>query len=93
MLDCRDGVAIIEGLHAFNPILTNHLPASVVLLVYAGMREEYCDAAGARVLATRDLRLARRITRDSLFRGHGADFHSGSLAACLPVGKQIHQGV
>ena len=73
-VDCRDGVAIIEGLHAFNPILTNHLPASVVLLVYAGMREEYCDAAGARVLATRDLRLARRITRDSLFRGHGADF-------------------
>ena len=73
-VDCRDGVAVIEGLHAFNPLLTDHLPKSAVLLVYAGMREEYCDAAGARVLATRDLRLARRITRDHLFRGHDADF-------------------
>ena len=73
-MDCRDGVAVIEGLHAFNPLLTDHLPKSAVLLVYAGMREEYCDDAGARVLATRDLRLARRITRDYLFRGHDADF-------------------
>lgn len=73
-VDCRDGVAVIEGLHAFNPLLTDHLPKSAVLLVYAGMREEYCDDAGARVLATRDLRLARRITRDYLFRGHDANF-------------------
>lgn len=73
-VDCRDGVAVIEGLHAFNPLLTDHLPKSAVLLVYASMREEYCDDAGARVLATRDLRLARRITRDYLFRGHDADF-------------------
>ena len=65
---------VIEGLHAFNPLLTDHLPKSAVLLVYAGMREEYCDDAGARVLATRDLRLARRITRDYLFRGHDANF-------------------
>lgn len=76
-VDCRDGVAVIEGLHAFNPVLTDHLPRSAVLLVYAGMREEYCDAAGARVLATRDLRLARRITRDYLFRGHDAAFTIG----------------
>lgn len=73
-VDCRDGVAVIEGLHAFNPVLTDRLPGGVALLVYAGMREEYCDAAGARVLATRDLRLARRITRDARFRGHDADF-------------------
>ena len=73
-VDCRDGVAVIEGLHAFNPVLTDHLPRSAVLLVYAGMREEYCDASGARALATRDLRLARRITRDYLFRGHDAGF-------------------
>lgn len=73
-VDCRDGVAVIEGLHAFNPVLTDHLPRCAVLLVYAGMREEYCDGAGARVVATRDLRLARRITRDFLFRGHDAEF-------------------
>ena len=76
-IDCRDGVAVIEGLHAFNPVLTDHLPEGAALLVYAGMREEYCDGAGARMLATRDIRLVRRITRDYLFRGHDADFTLG----------------
>ena len=73
-VDCRDGVAIVEGLHAFNPVLTDPLPETAHLLIYASLREEYCDTVGARTVATRDLRLARRLTRDSLFRGHGADF-------------------
>ena len=44
-IDCRDGVVIIEGLHALNPALTE--------------------------------RLARRLVRDCLFRGHGAAFTLG----------------
>ena len=73
-VDCRDGVAVVEGLHAFNPVLTDHLPQTARLLIYASLREEYCDTIGARTVATRDIRLARRLTRDALFRGHGADF-------------------
>ena len=62
-------------MHAFNPALAvDELPAGTALHLYAGLREEYAAADGSRVLATRDIRLARRLTRDMLFRGHDADF-------------------
>ena len=76
-IDARDGVVIIEGLHALNPALTEALPDDAALCLYAGLREEYADAHDSRCLATRDIRLARRIVRDYLFRGHGAAFTLG----------------
>ena len=76
-IDARDGVVIIEGLHALNPALTEELPDDAALCLYAGLREEYADAHDSRCLATRDIRLARRIVRDYLFRGHGAAFMLG----------------
>lgn len=77
-VDARGGIAVVEGLHAFNPALqVDALPAGTALHLYAGLREEYAAPDGARVLATRDIRLARRLTRDFLFRGHDADFTLG----------------
>lgn len=69
-----DGVVIIEGLHALNPALTEQLPQEAVFKVYTSLSEEYCDDTGRRAVCTRDVRLARRLVRDGLFRGHGADF-------------------
>lgn len=77
IIDCRDGVVIIEGLHALNPALTEELPNEAVFCLYAGLREEYAAPDGSRCLATRDIRLARRLIRDYLFRGHGASFTLG----------------
>ena len=77
-VDARGGIVVVEGLHAFNPALqVDALPAGTALHLYAGLREEYAAPDGARVLATRDIRLARRLTRDFLFRGHDADFTLG----------------
>lgn len=76
-IDCRNGIVIIEGLHALNPALTEELPEAAVFCLYAGLREEYAAPDGTRSLATRDIRLARRIVRDFLFRGHGASFTLG----------------
>lgn len=76
-IDARDGVVIIEGLHALNPALTEELPEDAALCLYAGLREEYADSRDARCLATRDIRLARRLVRDCLFRSHGAAFTLG----------------
>lgn len=76
-IDARGGVVIIEGLHALNPALTEQLPDDAALCLYAGLREEYADSDDTRCLATRDVRLARRIVRDYLFRGHGAAFTLG----------------
>lgn len=74
LVDCSGGVAVVEGLHAFNPVLTDALPADAVLNIYTSLREEYAAADGSRSIATRDVRLARRLTRDWLFRGHDAEF-------------------
>lgn len=73
-INCSGGVAIVEGLHAFNPALTAPLPEGAVLNIYASLREEYAGSDGQRLIATRDVRLARRMTRDWKFRGHDADF-------------------
>ena len=46
-IDARGGIAIVEGLHAFNPALAvDELPAGTALHLYAGLREEY--ARGGR---------------------------------------------
>ena len=74
-IDGRGGVVVIEGLHAFNPALgVADLPKGTAVHIYAGLREEYAAPDGSRAVATRDVRLARRLTRDFLFRGHDADF-------------------
>ncbi|MEG2924058.1 MAG: adenylyl-sulfate kinase [Oscillospiraceae bacterium] len=66
------GIAVVEGIHALNPALVNVIPADKVYKIYAGLREEYSDA-GLRFLATRDIRLARRMVRDYKFRGHSLE--------------------
>lgn len=73
-VDCEDGIAIVEGLHALNPMLSEGLPQDSVRYVYASLREEYADVNGKRSVKTRELRLARRITRDCLFRGHAPEY-------------------
>ena len=71
-VEVDDGVAVIEGIHALNPRLTQLLPHSSVYRIYAGLREEY-SLGGQRILPTRDVRLARRLVRDWQFRGHAPE--------------------
>ena len=92
-IDARGGVVIIEGLHALNPALTEELPAGAALCLYAGLREEYADSSDARCLATRDIRLARRIVRDYLFRGHGAAFTLGLWGHVCAGEDRLHQAL
>lgn len=68
----KNGVVVVEGIHALNPRLTALLPRGSVYRVYAGMREEY-SCQGRRVLPTRDVRLARRMVRDYQFRDHSPE--------------------
>lgn len=75
-----DGVLIVEGIHAHNPLLTRQLPQDKVYKVYAGLREEYAYK-GQRVLPTRDVRLARRLIRDYKYRGHSAQKTLGMWSA------------
>ena len=71
-MDIGDGIIIVEGIHALNPIVLGDIPRDKVFNIYAGLREEYCHQ-GQRVLATRDIRMVRRMIRDFKHRGHSPE--------------------
>lgn len=79
-----DEIVLVEGIHALNPLLTQSIPGDGMLRVYIGLRTEYSEN-GRRVLATRDLRIVRRLVRDHYFRGH-------SVRNTLELWRRLRQG-
>lgn len=71
-VDVGDGILIVEGIHALNPVVLGELPRDAVFTIYAGLREEYSHQ-GQRVLPTRDIRMVRRMIRDFKHRGHSPE--------------------
>ena len=68
----KNGLIIIEGIHALNPLLTENLPEKGIMRVYIEPTRSYCFG-GEEVLSSDDVRLMRRMTRDELFRGWSAE--------------------
>lgn len=68
-VNVADGVLIAEGLHALNPLLFGTLPTESVFKVYISVNESVYDDDGEKLLSSRQLRLIRRISRDSIYRG------------------------
>ena len=64
---------VVEGIHALNPALTEKVAGDKIFKVYAGLRTEYYEG-NRRVIATRDVRIVRRMIRDVRERGHEAQF-------------------
>lgn len=82
------GLVIIEGIHALNPLLWSAVPKSSVYTVYAGLREEYYEN-GERKIATRDLRITRRLVRDFMFRGYSVET-TLSLWRSIMLGEETY---
>ena len=70
-----DDMIVLEGLHALNPEITQVCPECTK--VYVNVSSRIYDEKRGIVLNKRALRLARRILRDSQFRGTSAE---GTLA-------------
>ena len=62
-----DSVVIIEGIHALNPIFETIIPKEYLSRIYIGVKQGIKDNE-EYVLQNRELRLLRRIVRDSSFR-------------------------
>ncbi len=61
-------IAIVEGIHALNPVITEKLPEKGVSKIYISVKQGIMD--GKKELFTaNDMRLVRRIVRDYNFRG------------------------
>lgn len=67
----EDQVVVIEGIHALNPRLTDHIPAAHKFRVFVSPLTQLKLDNNNR-LSTTDLRLIRRIVRDATARGHDA---------------------
>lgn len=61
-------IAIVEGIHALNPIISRHLPKEKLLKLYISVKQGIKDGSG-EILSPTDIRLVRRIVRDYHFRG------------------------
>jgi uridine kinase len=68
-IEIGDGILIVEGIHALNPLVLEKLPEDERFAIYASPREEY-SYRGQKVLPTRDIRLMRRMIRDYKRRGN-----------------------
>ena len=61
------GIVIVEGLHALNPVLYDKLPAHNLLKIYISVND-FVSNNGKKLLSSRKMRLARRISRDFIYR-------------------------
>ncbi len=68
-LDIGDGVVIIEGLHALNPLLLEGINPKSILKIYISVNTPILRDDGSVALSSRQLRLVRRSSRDHLYRG------------------------
>ena len=64
----EDGIAVIEGIHALNPLLSESINRDEAFRIYAGLCVEYYEGE-ERIISTRDIRITRRMIRDFYFRG------------------------
>lgn len=62
-------IIIFEGIHALNPLLLPENHKSEVFRLYVAVKSEvYSD--GKKILSSKEIRLARRMIRDNLFRNY-----------------------
>ena len=65
------GCVIIEGLHALNPKISEHLPTERVIRIFISVSTNINDGE-SRILSGRKMRFVRRMARDSVYRGADA---------------------
>ncbi len=66
-------VIIVEGLHALNPRITDHLPEERLLKIYINLSSRIYDKNGTIILNKRNMRFVRRMVRDHKFRGNSVE--------------------
>ncbi|MBQ8208301.1 MAG: hypothetical protein IJZ89_06165 [Clostridia bacterium] len=67
----ENGLVIMEGLHALNPVITEGLDSSHIIKMFISVSTNINEGK-RRILSGRKIRFIRRMTRDSLYRGSSA---------------------
>lgn len=64
----ENDIAIVEGIHALNPVVISQLPTDKVKKIYISVKQGIHDG-DVELFGANDMRLVRRIVRDYNFRG------------------------
>lgn len=73
LIDLSDeGILIVEGLHALNPVITQNLLSDNLFKIYISINASIYDDENNELLSSRQIRLARRLSRDAVYRASGA---------------------
>ena len=76
-------VIIVEGLHALNPRITEHLPEERLLKIYINVSSRIYDEKKTILFNKRNMRFIRRMVRDFKFRGNSVEkSHEMWLTVC-----------
>ena len=67
-------IAIIEGLHALNPIFTDELHCHGLLKLYVSVKQGVAASNGKLLLSAQDIRFLRRLVRDYSYRRADPEF-------------------
>lgn len=65
----ENDILIMEGIHALNPMIIENIPKDKLFRMYVSVRTKY-TLKDEDVLRPSDIRLIRRMIRDTLFRGY-----------------------
>ncbi len=77
-----EGIVIIEGLHALNPVIFSLLPPEKLLKIFISVSTNITNR-GAIILSGRKIRFLRRMVRDSIYRGAEAELTLSMWAGVL----------
>jgi len=69
----EDDVAIVEGIHALNPLIADPLPQDRLLRMYISVKQGIRNEREEDVLTAQDIRLLRRTVRDYAFRASSVE--------------------
>lgn len=73
IIDITDGgILIVEGLHAINPVISENLPSENLFKIYISVNQSIYNDDGSVALNSRQIRLVRRLCRDSVYRSSNA---------------------
>ena len=67
----KGDLIIFEGIHALNPLILDHLPTEHITKIYVSVETTVFNSSDV-LISPREIRLARRLVRDSIFRGADA---------------------
>lgn len=68
----KDKIVIFEGIHALNPLIVSTLPDEQLVKMYISVKQGIKDNE-KEIITARDIRLIRRLVRDSKFRNSSAE--------------------